>query len=66
MTIASIPSQKPRPSTMASVPVNTPLMVTCGANHTVNNRDGLPYRWSVGMGAMPWVSTDMSPTPEGR
>jgi hypothetical protein len=42
MTIASRPSQNPRPSTIARVPVKTPVMLTCGANHTVNNRPALP------------------------
>ena len=42
MTMASMPSQKPSPSATASVPVKTPVMVTCGANQTVNNRPGLP------------------------
>ena len=40
MTIASSPSQNPSPSTIASVPVNTPVMLTCGANHTVNKPTG--------------------------
>ena len=44
ITIASRPSQKPSPSTIASAPVNTPVMLTCGANHTVNSRAGEPYR----------------------
>jgi hypothetical protein len=42
MTMASRPSQKPRPNTIASDPVNTPVMVICGANHTVNSRQGDP------------------------
>src|SRR5689334_6413929 len=46
MTMATNPSQKPSPRVIANVPVNTPVMLTCGANHTVNNRAGLPYRWS--------------------
>ena len=60
-TIATSPSQNPSPSVIASVPVKTPVMFTCGANHTVNSRAGLPYRWSSPMGAMPWVSTPKSP-----
>ena len=44
ITIASRPSQKPSPSTIASAPVKTPVMLTCGANHTVNSRAGEPYR----------------------
>ena len=44
ITIASSPSQKPSPSTIARVPVKTPVMFTCGANHTVNSRAGDPYR----------------------
>ena len=42
MTMASRPSQKPRPNTIASDPVNTPVMFICGANHTVNSRRGVP------------------------
>ena len=42
MTIASSPSQNPSPSAIARVPVNTPVMFTCGANHTVNSRPGVP------------------------
>jgi hypothetical protein len=42
MTMASRPSQKPRPNTMASEPVNTPVTFICGANHTVNSRRTLP------------------------
>ena len=42
MTIASSPSQKPRPSTTASVPENTTVMVTWGANHNVNSRPARP------------------------
>jgi hypothetical protein len=41
-------------------------MFTCGANHTENNRRGVPYLWSTGIGAMPWVSIDMSPARAGR
>jgi hypothetical protein len=66
ITIASRPIQNPRPSTIATEPVNATVMFTCGANHTENNRRGLPYRWSSGIGAMPWVSTDMSPGRTGR
>ncbi len=65
ITIASIPSQKPSPSTTASVPVNTTVMLTCGANHTVNSRRGFPYRLPAGTGAMPCVSTAMSPARAG-
>src|ERR1700738_848520 len=66
ITIASSPSQNPSPSTIASAPVKTPVMLTCGANHTVKSRPGVPYRWSSAMGAMPCVSTDMSPAAAGR
>ena len=40
ITIASSPSQNPRPSTIATDPVNATVMFTCGANHTVNSRRG--------------------------
>src|ERR1700759_3593040 len=65
MIIASRPSQKPSPSVIASAPVKTPVMFTCGAHHTVNSRRGVPYRRSSGIGAMPWVSTERSPAPLG-
>ena len=63
--MASRPSQNPSPNAIASAPVKTPVMLTCGANHTVNSRRGLPYRWSSRIGAMPCVSTDRSPAPDG-
>ena len=65
ITIASMPSQNPSPSTTANVPVNTTVMFTCGANHTVNSRRAVPYRFPAGTGAMPWVSTAMSPARVG-
>jgi hypothetical protein len=63
--MASIPSQKPRPNVIASAPVKTPVMLTCGANQTLNNRRGEPYRWVSRTGAMPCVSTEKSPAPLG-
>lgn len=59
--MASIESQKPKPSPPISAPVKTHDILICGANHTVNSRPGVPYRRSVGTGAMPCVSTDRSP-----
>ncbi|GAA2564568.1 hypothetical protein GCM10010409_46420 [Mycolicibacterium diernhoferi] len=47
------------------MPVKTPVMFTWGANHTVNNRAGVPYRLSRATGAIPCVSTDRSPAPDG-
>src|SRR5215472_9723498 len=37
-TMATSPSPKPRPSTTANVPVNTPDSSMLGVNHTVNMR----------------------------
>ena len=42
IAMANSPNQKPRPNRMARVPVKTPVMLTCGANHTVNSRPGVP------------------------
>ena len=46
---------------MARVPVNTPVMLTLGANQTVNKRRAEPYRLDSGIGLMPWDSSAMSP-----
>jgi hypothetical protein len=41
-TMAASPGQNPSPSSMASVPANTPDNSMFGVNHTVNIRHAAP------------------------